>query len=282
VTAHQGSGALFVESQEDLGKRFRLRLGGRFDYHNTSSTPDGGDTSSHGKSIFSPKLGLLYHLPVLFDLYANASRGFRETDGVIDDPTLPFITEWAYEAGVKRDVGRFNGSVAVFRMDVSNEQTFNPITLADVNGGSSRRDGVEAQGSADLTPSLRLSTDWTFTNARYRQLITEDGDTLNGARVFNTARYTGIASLEVAPPGMPWRLRVGTNVVGPYSPFDEPGVVRPAYGLLQVSAGYRMGMADLQVGVRNALDRTYRELEAGGFVTPGVPREVSATLRYHF
>ena len=282
VTAHQTSGALFIQSEEDLGRRLRLRLGGRLDYQNTSSTPDGGATSSHGRSIFSPKLGVLYRLPALLDLYANVSRGFRSTDGVIEDPSLPFITEWAYETGVKLEGNRVHGSVALFRMDVSNEQTFDPITLRDVSGGRSRRDGVEVQGTAELTAGLRISTDWTFTNARYQQLITADGDTLNGARVFNTAQYTGVASVEVAPGSVPWRLRVGTNVVGPYSPFDEPGVVRPPYGLLQVSGGYQVGPVYLQAGIHNLLDTSYRELEAGGFVAPGAPREVYATLRYHF
>jgi len=282
ATAHQSSGALFLQSTEDLGYHFRLSLGGRLDLQNNESTPDGGTSVSHGKSIFSPKVGLLYHLPVAADLYANVSRGFRQTDGVIEDPTLPFITVWAYETGIKVDTRDLSGSLALFQMDVSNEQTFDPITLTDVSGGKSRRQGVEADFVARLAPAVRLTGDWTFTSAKYQQLITDDGDTLNGARVFNTAKYTGVASLEVAPPTAPWRLRLSTNVLGPYTPFDEPGVERPAYGLLHVSGGWRLGAADLQVGVRNILNHAYRELEAGGFVTPGEPRSVFGSVRYTF
>ncbi|HWH04528.1 MAG TPA: TonB-dependent receptor, partial [Gemmatimonadales bacterium] len=80
----------------------------------------------------------------------------------------------------------------------------------------------------------------------------------------------------------PWRLQVSTNVLGPYSPFDEPGVERPAYGLLHVSGGWRVGDAEIHVGVRNVLNHMYRELEAGGFVTPGQPRSVFGTIRYTF
>ncbi len=282
VTAHQMAGAIFVHSEEDLGRRLRLRLGGRLDYLATTSTPHGEATRSDGKAIFSPKLGILYRMPTLFDLYANVSRGFRQTDGVIDDPTLPFITEWAYEAGVKLRGHRVDGSLALFRMDVSNEQTFDPVTLIDVSGGTSRRQGVEVQLDARLTAGLALSTDWTFTDARYQQLVTQDGDTLNGARVYNTAPYTGVAALDLAPANVPWRLRLSTSVEGPYSPFDEPGVVRTPYGLLQLSGGYRIGGAEMQVGIRNLLDIHYRELEAGGFVTPGSPRELFGSVRYHF
>lgn len=282
ATAHQSSAALFLQSTEDLGYHFRLNLGGRFDLQNNESMPDGGTSVTHGKSIFSPKVGLLYHLPVAADLYANVSRGFRQTDGVIEDPTLPFITVWDYEAGVKVDTRVMSGSIAFFQMDVSNEQTFDPITLTAVSGGKSRRKGVEADFLVQLAPALRLTGDWTFTDAKYQQLITEAGDTLSGARVFNTAKYTGVAALALAPQTAPWRLQVSTNVLGPYSPFDEPGVERPAYGLLHVSGGWRVGDAEIQVGVRNVLNHMYRELEAGGFVTPGQPRSVFGTIRYTF
>ena len=282
ATAHQVNASLYLQSTTDLGYHFRLNLGGRFDVQTNESTPGGGASSSHGKSIFSPKLGLLYHLPVAADLYANVSRGFRQTDGVIEDPALPFITVLDYETGVKVDTRGVSGSIALFRMDVSNEQSFDPITLTSVSGGKSRRQGVEADFSIDVTPAVRLTGDWTITDAKYQQLITDAGDTLNGARVFNTAKYTGITALEVSPPDAPWNLRLSANVLGPYSPFEEPGVERPAYGLFHVSGNWRVGRADLQLGVRNLLNHTYRELEAGGFVTPGQPRSVFGSVRYTF
>jgi outer membrane receptor protein involved in Fe transport len=139
---------------------------------------------------------------------------------------------------------------------------------------------VELELDARPSPWLTLSADWTFTDARYRQLITEDGDTLSGARVFNTAKYVGVASVEVAPPDQHWQVRLATNVVGPYSPFDAPGVVDPAYALFHLSAGLRIaGVGLLEVGIRNLFDRAYPELRAGDFVTPGQPRALFATLR---
>ena len=279
VTARQASGALFLQSSTDLGHHFRVTLGGRYDVQDTRSTPDGGVTTSDAKGVFAPKFGALYHLPKVADLYVNVSRGFRQTDGVISDPTLPFITAWAYETGVKVDTRDVAASIALFRMDVSNEQTFDPLTGSSTSGGASRRQGVEIEATARPGAGLAISTDWTFNDARYRQLITET-DTLSGARVFNTAKYVGTVALEVAPPAVAWRLRVSSNVVGPYSPFDEPGVVLPSYGLLHVSGGFRVGSAQLELGVRNVLDRAYPELRAGGFVTPGQPRSVFGSIRY--
>ena len=280
VAARQASGALFAEATLDFTQHFRASLGARLDLQDTRSAPVGEPATSHGKGLFVPKLGLLYHFPELGAVYANVSRGFRQADGVITDPTLPFITEWAYETGAKLDARWIAASAALFRIDVSNEQTFDPITLTSTSGGASRRQGVEIQATLRSAAGLTLHTEWTFTDARYRSLVTEDGDTLNGARVFNTARYVGIANLTFTAPAGGWRVVLGLNALGPYSPFDEPGVVLPAYALAEFSGAIRVAPGDyLEIGVRNVFNRAYPELRAASFVTPGQPRSVYASLR---
>jgi outer membrane receptor protein involved in Fe transport len=282
VVARQISGGLFVQSSADLTQHLRVSAGGRYDVLGTSSTPTGGTTTSNTKGILSPKVGALYHLPHAVDLYANVSRGFRQTDGVIEDPTLPFITAWAYETGAKLDVQGLHANVAFFRMDVSNEQTFDPITLVSTNGGASRRQGVEIDFQLPLTSALSASADWTFNDAKYRKLLTVDSVSLAGARVFNTAKYVGSAALDLVPLDKIWQLRLATNVVGPYTPFDEPGVTLKPYALVHASGGIRAGKALLQLGVRNVLNHQYPELRAGGFVVPGQPRSVYGSVRYLF
>jgi iron complex outermembrane receptor protein len=247
----------------------------------TQATPEGGTGASASKGVLSPKLGVLFHLPRMGDLFVNLSRGFRQTDGVITDPTLPFITAWAYETGIKLNGQYASGSIGVFRMDVSNEQTFNPITAQSTSGGASRRQGVEVELTARPEPALQLHTEWTFNDAKYRHLVTEEGDALDGARVFNTATYLGTAALEVAPLGAIWRLRLSSNVLGRYTPFDEPGVQLPAYALFHAAGSVRLGNATLDLGVRNVLNRAYPEVRAGGFVAPGQPRTVFGSLRWH-
>lgn len=288
VHARQTSGALFVQSDIDATDRLRLSVGARYDLVDTHSTPDGDLTTGDAHGVASPKLGALFRLTDDIGVYSNVSRGFRSTDGIIDDPALPFITAWAYESGLKFDRRDIHGSVALFRMDVSNEQTFDPLSGASSNGGASRRQGVEIELQTPVAPTLSFSTDWTFNDARYRRLITQavddpsTVDTLSGLRVYNTAQYVGIASLQFAPHATSWRLRVSTNVVGPYSPFDEPGIVLPAYGLVHVGALVQIGVAQLEVGVRNVLDKAYPELVAGHVVSPGQPRSFYGTVHYAF
>ena len=112
--------------------------------------------------------------------------------------------------------------------------------------------------------------------------MTPTGDTLDGARVFNTARFVGTVTVGIAPPTAPWELHTSANVEGPYSPFDEPGVELPTYALFHGSFGYHYRAAFLQVGVRNLLNKAYPELEAGGSVSPGQPRTVYAGIQYRF
>jgi outer membrane receptor protein involved in Fe transport len=288
IHAHQLGGGLFAQAGIDVTDRLRIDLGARYDAIDTHSEPDGEEAAQDSHGIFSPKVGALVKLTNALGVYANVSRGFRATDGVIEDPTLPFITVGAYESGLKLNVGGVSATAALFRMDVSNEQTFNPLTSGSSSGGASRHQGVELGLRAPITSSFTLSGDWTFNDARYKRLITQpeddptEVDTLSGERVYNTAKYIGSAALQWAPPASLWSVRVSTNAVGPYSPFDEPGVVLPAYALLHASATRQIGKAQLELGLRNILDKAYPELVAGGLVAPGQPRSVFGTVRYDF
>jgi outer membrane receptor protein involved in Fe transport len=282
VGATQLSGALLVQSAFQVAGPLRATLGARYDHLDTRSTPVGGSMVSGSKDVVSPKIGALVQVAPAVALYGNLSRGFRSTDGVIEDPGLPLITAWAYEAGAKFKFKAGTASVALFRMDVSNEQTFDPITLTSSSGGRSRRQGIEAEAAVALAPVARLNLAATINDARYEQLITEEGDTLSGARVFNTARFIGSASLDVGRVTATWFARVATNIVGDYTPFDEPGVVLPPYALIHLSGGLQLGRTGLELGIRNLLDHKYPELRAGGFVVPGQPISVYGTVRYHW
>lgn len=285
MTGRQRSGAFFVQSHADVAARWRLDAGLRYDALDTRSTLLDAPTRSAAHGVFSPKLGTLVRLTPAVGFYGSVSRGFRSANGVIEDPALVPITAWAWETGVKIDVGGASASAALFRMDVSNEQTLNPATLEATNGGASRRQGIEVSWRVPLVQSATLSGDWTVNDARYRQLVAapEEGPAgpvvLDGQRVYNTARYVGTTAIDIAPPTMSWRLRVSGNWVGQYSPFDEPGVVLGDYGLVHLGGSMPLGQVELDAGVRNLFDRRYPELVAGHIVSPGAPRSVVLSAR---
>lgn len=286
VGARQGSGTVFLQSHVDLGDRWRLDVGARADAFATRSMPGNDVAASATDAIVAPKAGLLYRLTPVLAAYGNVSRGFRSTDGVINDPTLPLITAWAYESGLQYARDGARATAALYQMDVSNEQTYDPIARGSSSGGASRRRGFELGWSVPVVTAIRASGEWTFNDARYTQqtIMGDDGSPvgIDGLRVYNTARYVGAASVDITPPGSTWRLRVGGNWVGPYSPFDEPGVVLGGFGLMHLAISTRALGADIDVGVRNVLDRAYPELVAGHLVAPGQPRALSVGVRRLF
>src|SRR5690348_13598996 len=133
LMGRQLSAAPFVQTTITPVERLRLDLGVRYDVLATRSTPDGDVSTEATHGVVSPKLGALVRLSSLVGVYTNVSRGFRSSDGVITDPTLAPITAWSYEGGLKVDGHGASASAALFRMDVSNEQTFNPVTLEASN-----------------------------------------------------------------------------------------------------------------------------------------------------
>ena len=293
VTGRQISGALFAQTGMDVTSALRLDAGARYDVIATRSIPDisGPSSTAASHAVLSPKIGVLLHFTAALGLYANASRGFRSSDGIITDPSLVPVTLWAYESGLKYDAAGINASAALFRMNVSNEQTFNPLTSGSFNGGSSRRQGVELGLRSNAVPHALLTADWTFNDANYTHQLVAPADSggepidVSGLRVYNTARYVGSASLAMSPERdvaiAPIVVELSSNFVGPYSPFDEPGVVLGAYGLVHLSARAKVARrAVLDVGIRNLFDRVYPELVAGHLVAPGEPRSVSVGLRY--
>jgi outer membrane receptor protein involved in Fe transport len=287
VHAHQTSGGFFVQSSFDVTRYLRFGLGARVDQLSTTSQqPDSTGlqtTGQRSKGIFSPKSGVLLRVLPWAALYVNASRGFRQADGVILDPAVPFITVWDYETGVKIDHGPVTVDAAVFRMDLSNEQSFDGVTT--ISGGPSRRRGVDVSARAAVVPAVTLSTHFTVLDAKYtRYFDSGAGIDYSGQPVFNTSKYVGDAAVEVAPPRSIWRVRLMSNFQGAYTPFEEAvGLTRPGFALLHASGGVRLGpSAHLDVGLRNLLNTRYRELESGYFITPGQSRTVYATVRYDF
>jgi outer membrane receptor protein involved in Fe transport len=284
VTGRQLLAAPFAQSHWDLTDRVRLDAGLRYDVFGTRSSPASDAAVSASDGVWSPKVGASVRLTDLFSAYANLSRGFRSPDGMISDPTLAPITAASYEVGLKVGGPSAQASAALFRTDVSNEQTFNPLTLVSSSGGASRRQGLELDWRVPIAGVTTASGDWTFNDARYRSLVAaseDDGSAavLDGLRVYNTSKFVGSAALDIQPRHMPWRVRLSGNWVGPYSPFDEPGVVLPGYGLAHLGASWSFDRFEVDGTVHNLFDRVYPELVAGGVVSPGRPRTLMLSVR---
>lgn len=296
--AHQFSAGLFVQAGFDLSKYARVNLGGRIDQLSTSvhqpQVDASGDLlvsqyydSQASKGIFSPKAGILIR-PFAgnghpnFGVFANVSRGFRQTDGVISDPTLPFVTVMDYETGVKFDAGAWRVDASLFRMEVSNEETFDPALNTTIGGGQSRRNGLDLSLNGRIATGVTADANFTVLDGSYTHFVNpDDGVDYSHTPIFNTSSYVGAVHVDVAIPKAIWIAQVGASFQGAYTPFEEPGILRPAFALFSVAGGIKIAAGtQLLVGVRNLLDTRYREVESGGQVAPGEGRAIYANLRF--
>jgi outer membrane receptor protein involved in Fe transport len=284
--ATQTSGGIYLQSGFDITKYARIDLGGRVDQLSTTVNQD-TIRLQHSKGAFSPKTGVLVRpfvdlgVPGL-GFFVNVSRGFRQTDGVVTDPTLPFIFVWDYETGIRFDKGPLSLDASLFRMDVNNEQTFDAALNKSLGGGESRRNGLDVTARDRIIRGLSVSTEFTILHAFYTHFVDpNDGVDYTSTPIFNTSKYVGAAAVDLGIPNGIWTGRVGATFNGPYTPFQEKGILRPGYVLFNVEGGVRVYRnTRLLLGVRNVLNTRYRELESGAQVAPGQLQAAYATVRY--
>jgi outer membrane receptor protein involved in Fe transport len=269
-----------IEAHWDATDRLSIGLGGRLDWMRYAVTPRNESTTrSDAHAVLSPKVSALYRLTPALAAYAAFNGGFRSADGSIEDPSLAPSRAWASEVGVRASAQRVEGSIALFDVEVTNEQTFNPATLTSTANGRSRRRGVEVDGRVGITPSIALFTHATFNDAHYLRLVSDNGDTLSGVPVFGVARATVESGVDVQ-----YRGALGSiwaAYTGAFTPIGEPDARTSPFTLLNARGTVPVTTdLSLALGVRNILDRRYPEVRASGFVSPGEPRTVLLAVRW--
>jgi outer membrane receptor protein involved in Fe transport len=311
VDARHEAGAVYARWRRTLGGRLGLDLGGRVDVVRHASLDrlaPGAAWVDDVRIVASPKLGARWWLGDALSLRASTSRGFRSSVGVIDDPARAPILAWAHELGMDVQAGPVEASVALFRMDVSNERVLDPVTREISSAGSSVRQGIDADLRVRLLDGLHATAAATWNDARlvgrYADAHEEhegaavlvpafsfapvDGPhfheghdhALESERIPGVARYTGKLGVEAELPRgaethLAWRF------TGPYVPIGEPDVRSRAFSVLDVGASIPLGRRlVLDAELQNALGIRYAELRASGFVTPGAPRSLRASLRF--
>lgn len=292
---------LYLRWRGMLGSRFLYDLGLRGDLVNYQSL-DALDSLAGWREatdpMLSPKLGLSYLVSSRLRLLGSLARGFRGPVGVIADPTRPLVTAWAAEVGVEYQAGSFSTDLSFFQFNTANEWIKDPVSLAEVPAGTSRRRGIIASTSYVAWSRLTLAAEATFNDA----LITGIAET--PALSFSMAGIRPPRPLfhtEPLEPGDPvpgvsdWYGRVGAEYAlpdgwsaygllrfeGPYTPIGEEGVHTQPYAVMDLGGSIPLGArTSLDVDVLNVFNTQYPELRASGYINPGTPRSLVVALRF--
>lgn len=290
----QQSAGLFVQDQIDLGTRWQLRLGARFDdYEQTLENRANGQVSTQRTSRTSPQLGLVFRAGEAVSLYATYGENFRPLSGT-DAQGRGFEPNQstALEAGVKFSLagGAIDANLAVFRVEQENLLVVDDpsaFTLAAAGRASSR--GLELDLNGELASGLTLWASYAWVDAQTRNRFNDANFGLPvpaGTRLLNVPEHTLslqlVQALRIAGRGA--QIGGGLLHVGRRSGEFTTGFELPAYTLARAFVAVDLNKAlTLRLDIDNLFDAVYYTNSFSAlWVQPGTPRSARASLAVRF
>ncbi len=296
-TAEQDDAAIYAQHTTSLTTGTSLAFGGRVQRARygvndpTSATADfarketlrayeialrqriGGGVHLYGK------IGSSFRVPNVNDLYSL----FTATVTPIEPQTAR-----DREIGAEVRAGAGHYRVALYRIELSNEIFFDPLTFTNRNLPPTRRAGVEADARWQFG-DVQAFVNYTWTNSEFRS-GTFGGISIAGNEVPLVPRHAANA-------GLTWRFmpRTQAHVVVQYvgeRPFDADetntfGRRMPSYSVVDVKLTHEERDWRFDAGVRNLFDEKY--FSYGVFTgsptfaaLPAPQRAVFASAQYRF
>jgi iron complex outermembrane receptor protein len=215
---------------------------------------------------YAAHLGLEHRLADGFAVFGRLAHSMRMPN--IDDrnfvaayPTnfaLKTQTSFDAEIGARASLGRVDGQISTYTMQLRNEIDFDPGANgglgANVNFDPTRRTGVEAESGVTLTETLRLKGTVAYTDAVYRS------GPYKGNEVPQVAAWTGNL-------GLSWdiwqkwaQLDVDARAVGLRRLGDDQTNTQPeepAYALIDLKVSGIYQSLHWSLAVRNLADAHY-------------------------
>ncbi len=169
----------------------------------TPTNPD--DSGIRNLSATSPTLGLSYALLSAASIYGNISTAFqtptttelanRPSGAGGFNPDLQPERTHSHEIGVRGKTESLSYSIALYDMRIDNELI--PFQVASSpdrqfyrNAGTARHRGIDADFTAEVAPGLRVSSSYSFTDARYVTYVVASGSRITS---YATNRVPGVA-----------------------------------------------------------------------------------------
>ncbi len=238
-------------------------------------------------SKLSPRFGIVLRPISTVSVYGSYARSFQPRSGdqfveglTADERNLEPESFQNYEIGAKwQPTPELFATVAVFRLDRTNATTpapNNPLLLLNI--GATRTEGVEAEVTGRLLPTLNISAGYTWLDARLR-----GNDAVRLAQT-PRARASGWARWQATP-----RLGLAAGLVHQSSQFaairTEPNTtLLPAFTRLDAALSYRVSThTQIQLNVENlANTRYFSDAYDNNNISTGAPTNARLTIRTGF
>jgi catecholate siderophore receptor len=285
---HIENTALYVQDLAELGARWKVLGGLRYDHLEQRRNDFTGTVRPLDRTddTISPRLGAVYQLSDSTSLYAAYSRSFQP---LVDqftflgnsDDLKPMRTV-NREVGAKFDLSeRASASVAIFEMEQSSVMMADPANKGTaISAGSQRTRGLELSFGGALGADWELAAGYAWMNSE----ISSPNPKTDGHEGALTPRQSANLWLKRKLPGGYYVAGGGraeaSRFAAPTSKIQLPG-----YGVLNLAAGFQGKDLEVNVTLRNLLDRKYFVAAHSGaedYNLPGEPRTLMVTTRIRF
>jgi iron complex outermembrane receptor protein len=264
----QRTAGLYAQHAMTFASRTTLTLGVREEHARYGVTdpanPAASGTRSHALRAWD--VSARQALSAALNVYGRRGNSFR-LPNVSDNfnPTFARVTLLEPQTAHDMEFGLEGGGAAwryraaVFRVDLSNELFFDPVTLGSLNRQPTRRQGFSLEGSGQATASLAWHANYTYADATFRD-GTVRGISIAGNRVPISPRHTLNAGLSWA---FTSRARADFDVhYTGTSAFDADetntfGREIPAYTVADLKLTARSGDWLINAGIRNLFNEKY-------------------------
>ena len=291
---HDKEWGAYVQDQMDLGSKWKLHTGVRYDDFK-QSLYDGiaNNTSYQTVTAVSPDVGLVYSPVSALSLYTSYGKGFRPNTGQDAHGVAfqPEITK-SYEAGIKFKTPEswLTGTADVFKTEKTNVLTADPVNAGySLAIGAAESRGVELDLDGRLPASLRFRLSYAYVDAYFsKPLLDPDfGRPLPaGSPLINVPANSGTLMLTRGFSFGESVLNAGGAVTYVSRRLGETGTTfyLPSYTLVKLFAALDLTDSfQLSGEVDNLFNKAYYPNSyAQLWVQPGAPRtfDVKATYRF--
>ncbi|MDE1567780.1 TonB-dependent receptor plug domain-containing protein [Aquabacter sp. P-9] len=274
LSASNGDTAAYLQLQSSFGDRVFLALNGRFDSDDTY-----GDHTTYriAPAYLIPETGTKlkatygtgFNAPSLYQLYAP----------VYGNPDLKPEESTGWDVGFEQQVlnGQASFGATYFQNDLTNLIGYDPATYVYVNVSQATTKGVEAFVAVQVTDSLSLRVDYTYTQA---QGTVTPGSTYSAGAcapaTLDTCNLLRRPNNKVSVAAN-WQatdnLNLNATLIYVSSWWDivrlsSDYVDQPGYTILNLAANYAVSPNATVYGrINNLFNETYED--PNGFLAPG-------------
>lgn len=283
--------AIYLQDQIALNEQWDVLVGGRFDQFKQQQIKRNanGDKSERTDHLFSPRLGMVVKISQQQSAYVSLSRSYQPagndllyTGSTAFNQVKALRTD-LQEIGFKQDWldKRFYTSVALFRIEQSNQLTRDPNDVAGLRQlqiGRQGNQGVELELQGRLGGGTELNAAYTYNDAKILAS--------NDIRVGNRAEMTPAHNASVWLKQSLWQnWSVGVGVVAHSEQYalTDNTVRLPGYARVDAVLAYRQKDYDIAFKIANLGNAAYIESANNNVqLQPGAPLNLSVALKVRF